>query len=233
MKKKRILAVCILIALAVSLLPINVFAALENNVTPIIKYSVGSETGKIAELTNIGTWNGGTQYKECYVYLCKLPSAASISEITIQDADKYDVAVGIYGNNKKLVNRPTSYVGTTSEYVEDKTVISYVTGSQFRGERINTSACYYKLLSRITGKRDETLRKISTNPKTKGYGVDIQVKSGKSAYDKPMIVVQFEDEYTGIDTAKLEAAIKRCKVYNDKLSRYTEKTANALPYCLG
>lgn len=42
-----------------------------------------------------------------------------------------------------------------------------------------------------------------------------------------MIVVQFEDEYTGIDTAKLEAAIKRCKVYNDKLSRYTEKTANA------
>lgn len=227
MKKKRILAVCILIALAVSLLPINVFAALENNVTPIIKYSVGSETGKIAELTNIGTWNGGTQYKECYVYLCKLPSAASISEITIQDADKYDVAVGIYGNNKKLVNRPTSYVGTTSEYVEDKTVISYVTGSQFRGERINTSACYYKLLSRITGKRDETLRKISTNPKTKGYGVDIQVKSGKSAYDKPMIVVQFEDEYTGIDTAKLEAAIKRCKVYNDKLSRYTEKTANA------
>lgn len=125
------------------------------------------------------------------------------------------------------MNRPTSYVGTTSEYVEDKTVISYVTGSQFRGERINTSACYYKLLSRITGKRDETLRKISTNPKTKGYGVDIQVKSGKSAYDKPMIVVQFEDEYTGIDTAKLEAAIKRCKVYNDKLSRYTEKTANA------
>ena len=227
MKKKRILAVCILIALAVSLLPINVFAALENNVTPIIKYSVGSETGKIAELTNIGTWNGGTQYKECYVYLCKLPSAASISEITIQDADKYDVAVGIYGNNKRLVNRPTSYVGTTSEYVEDKTVISYVTGSQFRGERINTSACYYKLLSRITGKRDETLRKISTNPKTKGYGVDIQVKSGKSAYDKPMIVVQFEDEYTGIDTAKLEAAIKRCKVYNDKLSGYTEKTANA------
>lgn len=227
MKKKRIFAVCILIALAVSLLPINVFAALENNVTPIIKYSVGSETGKIAELTNIGTWNGGTQYKECYVYLCKLPSAASICEITIQDADKYDVAVGIYGNNKKLVNRPTSYVGTTSEYVEDKTVISYVTGSQFRGERINTSACYYKLLSRITGKRDETLRKISTNPKTKGYGVDIQVKSGKSAYDKPMIVVQFEDEYTGIDTAKLEAAIKRCKVYNDKLSRYTEKTANA------
>ena len=108
MKKKRILAVCILIALAVSLLPINVFAALENNVTPIIKYSVGSETGKIAELTNIGTWNGGTQYKECYVYLCKLPSAASISEITIQDADKYDVAVGIYGNNYREERRNPS-----------------------------------------------------------------------------------------------------------------------------
>ena len=228
MKKKRILAVCILIALAVSLLPINVFAAVENNVTPIIKYSVGSETGKIAELTKIGTWDGGTQYKKCYVYLCKLPSAASISEITIQDADKYDVAVGIYGNNKKLVNRPTSYVGTTSEYVEDKKVISYVTGSQFRGEGINTSACYYKLLSRITKEeKEKILSKISTIPKTKGYGVDIQVKSGKSAYDKPMIVVQFEDEYTGIDTAKLEAAIKRCKVYNDKLSGYTEKTANA------
>lgn len=227
MKKKRILAVCILIALAVSLLPINVFAALENNVTPIIKYSVGSETGKIAELTKIGTWNGGTQYKECYVYLCKLPSAASISEITIQDADKYDVAVGIYGNNKKLVNRPTSYVGTTSEYVEDKTVISYVTGSQFKGEGIKKEARYYWLLSRITGNKEETLSEISTIPKTKGYGVDIQVKSGKSAYDKPMIVVQFEDEYTGIDTAKLEAAIKRCKVYNDKLSGYTEKTANA------
>ena len=227
MKKKRILAVCILIALAVSLLPINVFAALENNVTPIIKYSVGSETGKIAELTKIGTWKNDSVYKDCYIYLCKLPSAASISEITIQDADKYSVAVGIYGNNKKLVSRPTSYDGTTSEYVDDKTVISYVTGSQFRGEGINTNAYYSKFVSKITGNKEETLSKISTNPKTKGYGAMIQVKSGKSAYDKPMIVVQFEDEYTGIDTAKLEAAIKRCKVYNDKLSGYTEKTANA------
>ena len=227
MKKKRILAVCILIALAVSLLPINVFAALENNVTPIIKYSVGSETGKIAELTKIGTWDGGTGYNDCYIYLCKLPSAASISEITIQDADKYSVAVGIRGNNKKQVSRPTSYDGTTSEYVDNNKVISYVTGSQFRGEGINTNASYYKFVSKITGNKEETLSKISTIPKTKGYGAMIQVKSGKSAYDKPMIVVQFEDEYTGIDTAKLEAAIKRCKVYNDKLSGYTEKTANA------
>ena len=192
MKKKRILAVCILIALAVSLLPINVFAALENNVTPIIKYSVGNETGKIAELTKIGTWNGATNYNDCYIYLCKLPSAASISEVTIQDADKYsDVAVGIYGNNKKLVQRPTSYGGTTSEYVDDKTVISYVTGSQFRGEGINTNAYYYKFVSKIKGNKEETLSKISTNPKAKGYGVMIQVKSGGSPYDKPMIVVQF------------------------------------------
>lgn len=186
--------------------------------------------GKIAELTKIGTWKNDSVYKDCYIYLCKLPSAASISEITIQDADKYSVAVGIYGNNKKLVSRPTSYDGTTREYVDDKTVISYVTGSQFRGEGIDKNAYYSKFVSKITGnkeEKEETLSKISTIPKTKGYGAMIQVKSGKSAYDKPMIVVQFEDEYTGIDTAKLEAAIKRCKVYNDKLSGYTEKTANA------